>query len=76
MASGASDGRDAVVTFSLDWWSLMFTAPGDYSVRILIGGSERKRLLLVVELREDASHVGDVAQQAFQPPFPPQTGQA
>jgi hypothetical protein len=50
---GASDGRDTVLTFSIDLWNLTFAAPGDYSFRILVNGSERKRLPLVVS-RPDA----------------------
>jgi hypothetical protein len=48
VAHGSGDARDAVVTFSIDLWNLAFPAPGDYSVRILVNGSERKRLPLVV----------------------------
>jgi hypothetical protein len=43
-----TDARDAVLTFSIDLWNLTFPAPGDYSFRILVNGSERKRLPLVV----------------------------
>jgi hypothetical protein len=71
VANGPSDGRDTVLTFSLDMWNLNFPEPGDYSVRIMIGGSERKRLSLIVEQhvhQTDATHV--------EPPFPPPTGQA
>jgi uncharacterized protein DUF6941 len=48
VAHGQTDARDAVLTFSIDLWNLSFPAPGDYSVRILVNGSERKRLPLVV----------------------------
>jgi hypothetical protein len=48
VAHGAGDARDAVLTFSIDLWNLSFPAPGDYSVRILVNGSERKRLPLLV----------------------------
>ncbi len=47
-ARGHTDGRDTVLTFSIDFWSLSFPAPGDYSFRILVNGSERKRLPLLV----------------------------
>jgi hypothetical protein len=47
-ARGHTDGRDTVLTFSIDLWSLTFAAPGDYSFRILVNGSERKRLPLLV----------------------------
>jgi hypothetical protein len=47
-AEGPGDGGDQVVTFAVDFWNLAFPAPGTYSFRILVGGSERKRLPLVV----------------------------
>ena len=74
MANGPSDGRDSILTFSLDMWNLAFPEPGDYSFRILIDGSERKRLGLVVERR--ATTPGEPGTQAVQPPFPPPTGHA
>lgn len=48
MAQGESDGRDSLVTFAVDLWNVSFTLPGDYTFRILIDGSERKRLPLAV----------------------------
>ena len=48
MAHGQPDARDAILTFSIDLWNLTFPAPGDYSFRILVNGSERKRLALVL----------------------------
>jgi hypothetical protein len=48
VARGHADGRDAVLTFSIDLWNLTFPSPGDYSFRILVNGSERKRLPLLV----------------------------
>jgi hypothetical protein len=48
VARGHADGRDTVLTFSIDLWNVTFPAPGDYSFRILVNGSERKRLPLVV----------------------------
>ena len=42
------DQFDATLTFSIDLWNLTFPAPGDYSFRILVNGSERKRLPLLV----------------------------
>ena len=75
VAGGQSDGRDTVLTFSLDMWNLSFPAPGDYSIRILVDGSERKRLPLVVEQRAaPAAQPG--APDAPPPPFPPPTGKA
>jgi hypothetical protein len=53
-ASGHSDGRDNLVTFSIDLWNVTFPTAGDYSVRILVNGSERKRLPLVLVQRADA----------------------
>lgn len=74
MANGPTDGRDSVLTFSLDLWNLSFPEPGDYSIRILVDGSERKRLSLVVEQREQPP--GRQPGRASSPPFPPPTGQA
>ena len=48
VARSQKDGRDAVLTFSIDLWNLTFPAPGDYSFRILVNGSERKRLPLLL----------------------------
>jgi hypothetical protein len=48
MAQGDSDGRHSLVTFAVDLWNLSFTLPGDYTFRVLIDGSERKRLPLTV----------------------------
>jgi hypothetical protein len=53
VARGQGDGRDAILTFSIDLWNLTFPSAGDYSFRILVNGSERKRLPLVVA-RQDA----------------------
>ena len=73
LANGPPDGRDSILTFSLDMWNLSFPAPGDYTIRILVDGSERKRLPLVVEQREQQP---GQQQAPTAPPFPPQTGQA
>ena len=48
VAHGTTDARDSTLTFSIDLWNLTFPAPGDYSFRLLVNGSERKRLPLVV----------------------------
>jgi len=69
-ASGPGDGRDSVLTFSVDLWNLVFDDAGDHSIRLLVDGQERKRLDLVVERREP------VPGAVVVPPFPPQTGQA
>jgi len=76
MANGPTDGRDSVLTFSLDLWNLTFPAPGDYTIRILVDGSERKRLPLVVEQRAAAPGQRPGQPEPSQPPFPPPTGQA
>jgi hypothetical protein len=47
-ARGSHDGRDSILTFSIDLWNVSFPTPGDYSFRILVNGSERKRLPLVI----------------------------
>jgi len=73
VANGPPDGRDTVLTFSLDMWNLSFPAPGDYSIRILVDGSERKRLPLVVEQTQQEPGSGRLLAD---PPFPPPTGQA
>jgi hypothetical protein len=70
-AEGPAEGRDTVLTFSLDMWNLAFPMAGDYSIRILVDGSERKRLPLIVEQRETAAGTAVPS-----PPFPPPTGQA
>ena len=55
MAQGQTDGRDEIVTFSVDLWNLTFPAPGDHSLRVLVNGSEQRRLpLRVVALTEPA----------------------
>ena len=43
------DGRDSVITFALDLWNVGFERSGDHSFRILVDGSERKRLPLIVD---------------------------
>lgn len=48
VAHGSPDGRDTNITFSIDLWNLTLPAPGDYSFRILVNGSERRRLPLIV----------------------------
>lgn len=76
LANGPADGRDSVLTFSLDMWNLSFPSPGDYSIRIMVDGSERKRLPLFVEQREPAQQHQAGRRAASDPPFPPPTGQA
>jgi hypothetical protein len=43
-AHGQTNGRDATLTFAIDLWNLTFPSPGDYSFRVLVNGSERKRV--------------------------------
>jgi hypothetical protein len=53
------DTRDSVLTFAIDLWNVAFERPGDHSLRILVDGSERKRLpLLVTELPPQVQPVG------------------
>jgi Family of unknown function (DUF6941) len=66
----AAGGGDTSVTFALDLWNLTFAEPGEYSLRILIGGSERKRMTLTLERSTNSQGSGVV------PPFPPPTGRA
>ena len=47
-AHGQTGGRDATLTFAIDLWNLTFPAPGDYSFRVLVNGSERKRVPLEI----------------------------
>jgi hypothetical protein len=48
VAHGQADARDSTLTFSIDIWNLTFPAPGDYSFRLLVNGSELKRLPLEI----------------------------
>ncbi len=48
-----------MLTFSIDLWNLTFPAPGDYSFRILVNGSERKRLPLLLLAPPDVGGGGD-----------------
>ena len=48
IAHGPPDPGDVVLTISVDLWSLSFNVAGLYAVRIMVDGSERKRLPLVV----------------------------
>jgi hypothetical protein len=60
VAQSNPDGRDAILTFSIDLWNLTFPTTGDYSFRILVNGSERKRLGLVL-VRSTETGVGTPA---------------
>jgi hypothetical protein len=48
VAHGPADVRDSTLTFSIDIWNLTFPTPGDYSFRLLVNGSELKRLPLEI----------------------------
>ena len=48
VAHGQHDARDSTLTFSIDIWNLTFPTPGDYSFRLLVNGSELKRLPLEI----------------------------
>src|SRR4051794_27553509 len=48
VAHGQADARDSTLTFSIDLWNLTFPTPGDYSFRLLVNGSELKRLPLQI----------------------------
>lgn len=53
VAHGPADPSDVVLTLAVDLWNLTLAVTGEYSVRILVAGSERKRLsLMVVQNRE------------------------
>jgi hypothetical protein len=69
-AEGVAPGHETHVTFAIDLWSLTFEQPGEYSLRVFVGGSERKRLPLTVE------RVAGPPGTAVVPPFPPLPGRA
>ena len=48
VAHRQADARDSTLTFSIDIWNLTFPAAGDYSFRLLVNGSEMKRLPLTI----------------------------
>jgi hypothetical protein len=48
VAHGPQDQNDIILTLTIDMWNLTLTTQGEYSVRIMIGGTERKRLALTV----------------------------
>jgi hypothetical protein len=48
VAHGPPDPSDLILTVAVDLWNLMLATAGDYSVRIMIAGTERKRLPLAV----------------------------
>ena len=52
-AHGPADASDVVLTLAVDLWNLTLTTVGEYAVRILVGGAERKRLPLLVTQTRD-----------------------
>ncbi len=48
VARGPNDPNDFILTLAIDLWNLVLNSAGEYSVRILVGGSEHKRLSLTV----------------------------
>lgn len=53
VAHGPQEPNDVIVTLSIDMWNLTLPTVGEYAVRILVSGTERKRLpLTVVQTRE------------------------
>jgi hypothetical protein len=73
-ADGPPEAGESILTFSVDLWSLVFEVEGSHAVRIIVNGTERKRLPLVIE--QVASPAGAVAEMPPRPPFPPPAGQA
>jgi hypothetical protein len=65
MAQGPTDGRDEIVTFSVDLWNLTFPAPGDHSLRVLVNGSEQRRLPLRVVAMTDAGPEASAPERRF-----------
>lgn len=55
ISQGPNDANDVVLTIAIDLWNMTLNAAGEYSVRITIDGSERKRLPLVVAAAREAS---------------------
>lgn len=53
VAQGMPGGGDTTLTFAVDLWNLTFETPGDHTFRILVNGSERKRLPLSVVLSSE-----------------------
>jgi hypothetical protein len=71
VAHGQTDARDSILTLSIDLWNLTFPAPGDYSFRVLVNGSELKRLpLVLVRLPEGDGETSPGATGPGSPPAP------
>jgi hypothetical protein len=54
VAHGPPDPSDVVLNLAVDLWNLSLPVAGEYSVRILVDGSERKRLPLIVTQSHEA----------------------
>ena len=55
VSHGTGDAGDVVLTIAIDLWNLTLKVAGEYAVRITIGGSERKRLPLIVSGTRESS---------------------
>jgi len=65
VAHGQPDARDTTLTFSIDLWNLTFPGPGDYSFRLLVNGSERKRLPLLVAIMPEREEERPATERRF-----------
>lgn len=63
LVAAVRPGRDETLTFSIDLWNLVFPAAGDHSLRVMVNGSEQRRLPLQIVA---------VAEPAAAPPTPPE----
>jgi hypothetical protein len=73
VAHGQADARDTSLTFSIDLWNLTFPDAGEYSFRLLVNGSELKRLPLGVVAQPDreatpSDREGTPPKQGARPP--------
>jgi hypothetical protein len=48
IAHGPPDPGDVILTMSIDFWSVVLAAAGEYSVRIVVDGNERRRIPLQI----------------------------
>ena len=53
VAHGLQDSSDVILTLTVDMWNLTLPVQGDYTVSIMMGGTERKRLTLTVILSRE-----------------------
>ena len=54
IAHGPPDQSDVILNLAVDLWNLTLAVAGEYSVRIMVNGNERKRLPLVVTQSREA----------------------